>query len=104
MKSAFSKVIMFGGILTLIGSIAVAEVFLPGMQPKEAGIEFAKVQQCRMCHARTNNKNADPFVSWQSGIMSISAKDPIFRAALAIANQYIEGIGEFCLRCHAPRA
>jgi hypothetical protein len=32
-----------------------AEVFLPGMQPKEAGIEFAKVQQCRMCHANTKN-------------------------------------------------
>jgi len=103
-KSAFSKVIILGGILTLISNIAVAEVFLPGMQPKEAGIEFAKVQQCRMCHAGTKNKDADPFVSWQSGIISISAKDPIFRAALAIANQDIEGIGEFCLRCHAPRA
>ena len=104
MKSAFSKVIMVGGILALISNIAVAEIFLPGMQPKEAGIEFAKVQQCRMCHARTKNKDADPFVSWQSSIMSISAKDPIFRAALVIANQDIEGIGEFCLRCHAPRA
>ena len=104
MKSASSKVIMVGGILALISSIAVAEIFLPGMQPKEAGIEFAKVQQCRMCHSGTKNKDADPFVSWQSGIMSLSAKDPIFRAALAIANQDIKGIGEFCLRCHAPRA
>jgi len=104
MKSASSKVIIVGGILALISSTAVAEVFLPGMQPKEAGIEFAKVQQCRMCHSGTKNKDADPFVSWQSGIMSISAKDPIFRAALAIANQDIKGIGEFCLRCHAPRA
>jgi len=104
MKSTFSKVIMVGGMLALISNIAVAEVFLPGMQPKEAGIEFAKVQQCRMCHSGTKNKDADPFVSWQSGIMSISAKDPIFRAALVVANQDIEGIGEFCLRCHAPRA
>ena len=93
MKSTFSKVIMVGGILALISNAAVAEVFLPGMQPKEAGIEFAKVQQCRMCHSGTKNKDADPFVSWQSGIMSISAKDPIFRAALTIANQDIEGIG-----------
>jgi len=81
-----------------------AEVFLPGMQPKECGIEFAKVQQCRMCHAGTKNGDADPFFSWQTGIMSMSAKDPLFRAALSIANQDIEGIGEFCLRCHAPRA
>jgi len=104
MKSVFVKIIMFAGILVLIGNIAVAEVFLPGMQPKEAGIEFVKVQQCRMCHSGTKNNDADPFVSWQSGIMSLSAKDPVFRAALAVANQDIEGIGEFCLRCHAPRA
>jgi hypothetical protein len=103
MKSACLKVIMVGGILALISNIAVAEVFLPGMQPKEAGIEFAKVQQCRMCHSGTKNKDADPFMSWQSGIMSLSAKDPVFRTALAVANQDVNGIGEFCLRCHAPR-
>jgi len=74
------------------------------MQPREVGIEFAKVQQCRMCYAGTKNGDAGPFLSWQSGLMSISAIDPVFRAALAIANQDIEDIGEFCLRCHAPRA
>ncbi|MBC8469084.1 MAG: hypothetical protein H8D56_06395 [Planctomycetes bacterium] len=95
---------MFAGFVILIVDYACAEVFLPGMQPKEAGIEFAKVQQCRMCHAGTKNGSADPFLSWQSGLMSISAIDPVFRAALAIANQDITGIGEFCLRCHAPRA
>lgn len=92
------------GLVLLILDYACAEVFLPGMQPEEAGIEFAKVQQCRMCHAGTKNGSADPFLSWQSGLMSISAIDPVFRAALAIANQDITGIGEFCLRCHAPRA
>lgn len=91
-------------LVLLIANCACAEVFLPGMQPQEAGIEFAKVEQCRMCHAGTKNGQADPFLSWQSGLMSISARDPLFRAALTIANQDIEGIGEFCLRCHAPRA
>jgi hypothetical protein len=91
-------------LVLLMANWARAEVFLPGMQPQEAGIEFAKVEQCRMCHAGTKNGQADPFLSWQSGLMSISARDPLFRAALAIANQDIEGIGEFCLRCHAPRA
>jgi hypothetical protein len=80
-----------------------SKVFLPGMQPKESGIEFVKVQQCQMCHGRTRNGSADPFLSWQSGMMSQAAIDPVFRAALAIANQDIEGVGEFCLRCHAPR-
>ena len=91
-------------LLVVVTTQCHADVFLPGMQPKEAGIEFAKVQQCSMCHSKTKNGNADPYLSWKSGMMSVSAKDPLFRAALAIANQDIEGIGEFCLRCHAPRA
>jgi hypothetical protein len=37
-------------------------------------------------------------------MMSQAARDPVFRAALAIANQDVQGIGEFCLRCHSPRA
>lgn len=104
MKAVFSKLIIVGCICAIFAGPLYAEVFLPGMQPKEAGIEFVKVQQCRMCHSGTKNGDADPFVSWQSGVMSLSAKDPIFRAALTIANQDVEGIGEFCLRCHAPRA
>jgi hypothetical protein len=82
---------------------AAGEIFLPGMQPEEAGIEFAKVQQCKMCHSKTKNKDADPFFSWQGGMMAQAGRDPVFRAALTIANQDIEGVGEFCNRCHFPR-
>lgn len=91
-------------VLALLVESAGAEVFLPGMQPQEAGIEFVKVQQCKMCHGGTDNGDADPFQSWQTGLMSISAKNPLFRAALAVANQDVEGIGEFCLRCHGNPA
>jgi hypothetical protein len=103
MKAVSLKAIMAGVIFALLANTLSAKLFLPGMQPKEAGIEFAKVQQCRMCHSGTKNEDADPFMSWQSGMMSLSAKDPVFRAALAVANQDVNGIGEFCLRCHAPR-
>jgi len=82
---------------------ARGEIILPGTQPEEGGIEFAKVQQCKMCHGQTKNGPADPYFSWQGGMMSQAARDPVFRAALAIANQDIPGVGEFCLRCHAPR-
>ena len=80
-----------------------AEVFLPGMQPNENGIEFAKVQQCRMCHSGTSDDESDPFMTWQGGMMAQAARDPVFLAALAVANQDVNGVGEFCLRCHAPR-
>lgn len=92
-------------LLTLItiSAITRAEVFLPGMQPKEAGIEFAKVSQCKMCHGGTKNGEADPYFSWQSGMMANAAKDPLYRAAVTISNQDVPGSGEFCIRCHAPR-
>ncbi|MFC1761239.1 hypothetical protein ACFL6U_04070 [Planctomycetota bacterium] len=48
------------GLILVMVTPLVAEIFLPGMQPTEADIEFAKVQQCRMCHAGTPNGVADP--------------------------------------------
>ncbi|MBN1973136.1 MAG: hypothetical protein JW787_05825 [Sedimentisphaerales bacterium] len=103
MKKLFASIVIVIPIMLVSAPIIYAEVFLPGMQPKESGIEFDKVDQCEMCHAQTNNGSADPFLSWQSSMMSQAARDPIFRASLTIANQDIEGVGEFCLRCHAPR-
>lgn len=90
-------------VFTLLVTATHADIFLPGMQPEEAGIEFAKVKQCRMCHSETDNGNADPYFSWQGGMMAQAAKDPVFRAALAISEQDIPGVGEFCFRCHTPR-
>ncbi|MHC4740630.1 MAG: multiheme c-type cytochrome [Planctomycetota bacterium] len=82
---------------------AGAQIFLPGMQPEEAGIEFAKVQQCKMCHSNTKNGPNDPFFSWQGSMMAQAGRDPLFRATLTIANQDVPGVGEFCFRCHTPR-
>lgn len=95
----------FVGIFILLAAVSQGqpEVFMPGMQPKEAGIEFVKVQQCKMCHGGTDNGTADPMLSWQGGMMAQAARDPVYRAALTIANQDIEGVGEYCWRCHAPR-
>jgi hypothetical protein len=79
-----------------------AEVFLPGTQPEEGDIRIAKVRLCKSCHAKTPNGESDPFLSWQGGMMAQAARDPVFRAALAIANQDIKGVGEYCIRCHMP--
>ncbi len=87
----------------LLVSPARAQLFLPGMQPKEAGIEFGKVRQCMHCHSNTPNGDADIFLSWRGGMMSQAGRDPVYRAALTIANQDIPGVGEFCWRCHTAR-
>ena len=81
-----------------------AELILPGTQPREHEFGFRDVSNCARCHSRTTNGRADPYFSWQGGMMAQAARDPVFRAALAIANQDIPGSGEFCIRCHSPRA
>src|SRR4051812_41956975 len=35
-------------------------------------------------------------------MMANAARDPIFFAALTIANQDAPGVGTYCLRCHSP--
>lgn len=94
----------------LAGSVAsaaciptAAQVLLPGTQPGARGLQLETVKQCAVCHGKTASAENDPHFSWQSGLMSLASKDPVFRAALSIANQDIPGIGDFCLRCHAPR-
>ncbi len=37
-------------------------------------------------------------------MMAQSARDPVWRAAVDIANQDAAGAGEICIRCHAPTA
>ena len=97
----------------LLGSLAVCvffplpgngEVYLPGSQPDAYTFEIAPVSKCRMCHSKTASGPADPYFSWRGGMMAQAARDPVFRAALAVANQDVEGVGEFCLRCHTPSA
>ncbi len=95
--------LLSGVALVVTGSLR-ADVPLPGTQPEEGRITLGNVSQCRMCHARTASGPLGPFESWQGGMMAQAARDPVFRAALAIANQDIPGVGEYCLRCHTPSA
>ena len=95
------RTLTFLAILSTVEPLAT-QVFLPGTQPEEHNIKISKIGLCKSCHAKTPNGNADPYFSWQGGMMSQAARDPIFRAALVIANQDIPGVGEYCIRCHAP--
>ena len=92
------------GVMLAVTGLAQAQFEQPGTQPKEHNFQFRNVDNCKQCHSGTTNGAADPYFSWQGGMMAQAARDPVFRAALAIANQDIKGVGEFCIRCHAPRA
>jgi len=79
----------------------INDFFAPGTQPETliAPLEFA--QTCRFCHGDFDEEH-EPFTRWAASMMGQSARDPIFHACLAIAEQDVAHVGETCLRCHAP--
>jgi hypothetical protein len=82
------------------------DFFQPGTQPDPTGETLAAIipsQNCTFCHSDYSPTFA-PFDTWVASMMGQSARDPIWHATLAIANQDAHGSGEFCIRCHAPGA
>lgn len=82
------------------------DFFLPGTQPNQDSLAFDPIQasnNCSYCHGNYNSTVA-PFDSWIVSMMGQAARDPVWHAALAIANQDANLSGEFCIRCHAPGA
>lgn len=81
---------------------------LKGTQPGELanGGEFVDVDTCSNCHGGgySGDKTYLPNDSWAGTMMANAARDPVFFAALAVANQDMPGVGTFCLRCHSPVA
>ncbi|MBK7862094.1 MAG: hypothetical protein IPJ65_26465 [Archangiaceae bacterium] len=64
--------------------------------------------RCRNCHDRFISAEGDPlylpYDGWVSTMMANSVRDPLFQAALSVANQDTPGVGSWCLRCHAPQS
>jgi uncharacterized repeat protein (TIGR01451 family) len=78
------------------------DLLLPGTQPGTLHAEIPPSVDCDICHS-------EPIYDvWRGTMMSQSARDPLMRAALAIANADA-GLGpdivagDYCLRCHAPK-
>lgn len=75
----------------------------PGTQPNTIHADIVKSTVCSACHGFFNPVE-EPYQPWTASLMAQSARDPIFHACLAIAEQDASFIGETCLRCHTPGA
>ncbi|MBK7877363.1 MAG: hypothetical protein IPJ77_16760 [Planctomycetes bacterium] len=75
----------------------------PGTQPGGLFVDIFDSPTCAGCHGYYD-PNQEPYSRWSASLMAQSSRDPIFHAALAIANQDAADVGEFCLRCHTPGA
>jgi hypothetical protein len=66
---------------------------------------FLEPALCASCHALLNTyKWEASWSNWLGSMVAQSARDPLFRASLAIAEQDAPALGDLCLRCHAPEA
>jgi MYXO-CTERM domain-containing protein len=90
-------------------SEAAAQVFQPGTQPvgADGGIveDIQPSRPCGRCHGNYEPaEDLEPYDTWRGALMSSAMRDPIARAAIAIAEEDAPGGADFCLRCHTPVA
>jgi hypothetical protein len=76
---------------------------LPGTQPLTITDPLSPPQACAPCHADYGQPEVEPVRNWRGSMMAQAGRDPLFYAALAIANQDASHSGETCLRCHLSK-
>ena len=76
------------------------DFFLPGSQPGDSG-NIEQPSKCDNCHG-DYDADVEPAFNWRGSMMAQAARDPLFLACLAIANQDAPDSGDLCIRCHSP--
>jgi len=87
-------------VISAVVPSTMEDFFLPGSQDGESG-SFDSHTNCNICHG-DYDKEIEPNFNWKGGMMAQAARDPIYLAALTIANQDVPHAGDFCIRCHSP--
>jgi len=76
-----------------------------GTQPK-LNFPLEGVADCNVCHANQNPLSIDntflPVSTWEGSMKANAMRDPLFWAAVDVANNDVPGVGDYCLRCHTP--
>ncbi len=72
----------------------------PGTQPFGGG-SFEAHTACVTCHGGYDAA-VEPGHNFKGSMMAQAARDPLFYACLAIAEQDAPSSGDLCLRCHTP--
>ncbi len=88
---------------------AAAQIFQPGSQPMgdDGGVTtpIQTSETCARCHALYDPADDyEPWDGWRGAMMANAGRDPIFLAALAIAEVDNPDAPDFCVRCHSMPA
>lgn len=81
---------------------SLRDVDLPGTQPFEGPVLADPDDNCSQCHGNYDTA-VEPWANWRGSMMAQSARDPLFLACLAVAEQDAPAVGDLCIRCHSPR-
>ena len=73
------------------------DVQMPGTQPLEVPL-FGSAA-CTPCHAGYDAA-VEPGTNWKGSMMAQASRDPVFWAALAVAERGFTEGGDICIRCH----
>lgn len=73
---------------------------LSGTQPFEGAV-LDDPSGCGSCHGGYDPA-VEPWHGWSGSMMGQAARDPLFLACLAIAEQDAPSVGDLCIRCHSP--
>lgn len=90
-------------VASLLAPAGVATDFTPhGTQP---GLTYLlwKSDDCSGCHGvggPATSREFRPYPTWSGSMMANATRDPLFWAALDVANNDVPGVGDYCLRCH----
>jgi hypothetical protein len=85
----------------LLFGLTVGSVPLPGTS--SVTVPLSPPSACARCHGGFD-PNGAAFDTWAGSAMGHAARDPLFLAALVQAERDRPGVGDLCLRCHAPEA
>jgi hypothetical protein len=95
-----------GGVL--LGG-AVLDFTPHGTQPLAGVPGMEAPDGCSGCHRYRTGSPLSPTAgeympdnTWGGSMMAHATRDPLFWAALDVANADVPGVGDYCLKCHTP--
>jgi len=108
-RIGFARLAWLGGLLLTASLTVLAarietrlpDFFGPGTQPGQLQVDVFNADSCTYCHSYFN-RDTEPFSAWAASLMGQAARDPLFHACLAIAEQDAAFVGDICIRCHVP--
>jgi hypothetical protein len=97
----------WSGSFTIVGTpsdyapTTMRDIDFAGSQPFEARTFEDPDVNCVTCHGEYNYL-VEPWFQWKGSMMAQAMRDPLFLAAVAIAEQDAPSVGDMCLKCHSP--